>query len=145
MSDYKPENFDTMINPQIVEATIGKRTLRKVKLYPLSLGDEIKITNIFNEVVSVLFAAIAMKEEGEQSVNVVAIVTTLFKIIRENLGTVLSLVTDEDGNELVNEVTNTQAEQIIDTIIKVNFGEISKNLKSLLDKAKATFQSGRQS
>jgi hypothetical protein len=145
MNEVTPEKLDEMINPQILEMTIGKRTLRKIKLYPLSLGDEIKLTNIFNEVVTVLFATISMQEDQQSKINTVAVVSAFFKIIRENLGTVLSLITDEDGNELVNDITNAQAEQLIECLIKTNFGEISKNLKSLLDKAKTAFQSGRQS
>ena len=144
MSDLAPEKLDEMINPQITEITIGKRTLRKIKVYPLSLGDEIKVSNIFNEVVSVLFASLSMAED-ENKMNMVAVVTTFFKLIRENLGSVLSLITDEDGEQLVNDITNVQAEQVINIIIKTNFGEVSKNLKGLLEKAKAMFLSGRPS
>jgi hypothetical protein len=144
MSDLAPEKLDEMINPQITEITIGKRTLRKIKVYPLSLGDEIKVSNIFNEVVSVLFASLSMAED-ENKMNMVAVVTTFFKLIRENLGSVLSLITDEDGEQLVNDITNVQAEEVINTIIRTNFGEVSKNLKGLLEKMKTLFLSGRPS
>ena len=144
MSDLAPEKLDEMINPQITEITIGKRTLRKVKIYPLSLGDEIKVSNIFNEVVSVLFASLSMAND-ENKMNMVAVVTTFFKLIRENLGSVLSLITDEDGEQLVNEITNVQAEEVINSIIRTNFGEVSKNLKGLLEKMKTMFLSGRPS
>lgn len=143
MNEIEPEKIDQQINPQILETTIGKRTLRKISLYPLSLGDEIKVSNIFNEVLSIFLVATELREQKE--INSVALISSFFRIIKDNLGTILSLITDEDGEQMINEITNLQAEKIIQSIVETNFMSVSKNLKSLFEKSKILFQSGGQS
>jgi hypothetical protein len=143
MSEIEPEKTDAMLNPQIFNVTIGKRNMRKITLYPLSLGDEIKVSNIFSEVISIFLVATEMQEERQ--INSIALLTSMFKIIKDNLGTILTLITDEDGEQLVNEITNVQAEDMIKKIIETNFVSVSKNFKSLLEKSKSLFQSGGQS
>jgi hypothetical protein len=143
MSEIEPEKIDQMLNPQIFTVTIGKRNMRKITLYPLSLGDEIKVSNIFSEVISIFLVATEIREEKE--INSIALLTSMFRIIKDNLGTILSLISDEDGEKLVNEITNVQAEELIQKIVETNFISVSKNLKSLLEKSKSLFQSGGRS
>ena len=40
------------LNPQITDVEIGVRTLRKIKLYPLSVGDQMKMTAMIASTVS---------------------------------------------------------------------------------------------
>jgi len=123
------ENIE--LNPQISEVKIGKRTLRKITIYPLSLGDEIKLTGIITKAVS------NAPVDGDDLAFVAFIVT----LIEENLGTILQLVTDEeDADALMSDITNLQGGEIAEIIYDVNYDAVAKNLKGLFSKIKNVFR-----
>ena len=129
------EKEQKRINPQIMEVDIGIRELRKIKIYPLSMSDQLKLTDLLSSAIGV-FAA---KEDGED----MAVVAFIVELIKDNLGRILSMITDEDGNKLLEDISNLQAATIAEAVYETNYGIVAKNLKSLFAKMKTFFPSER--
>ena len=124
------------INPQIKGVEIGTRDLRKVKIYPLSLGDEIEFADIITEAIAIFV------DKGIEDELTIPFVVNL---IKENLSRIIGLITYNDKpDDLMKNITNLQAVEIAQMIWDVNFSEPSKNVQSLLEKIKTQYQSGRQ-
>jgi len=124
------------INPQIVEIQIGSRNLRKIKIYPLSMGDQIKITGLVESVVS------QFEGSGEEGIESVVFIV---EFIKNNIGELIHYATDEDPEKLLEEVTNMQLIEICNIIWVINYGDVLKNAVSLFEKAKIQFLLKRQS
>ena len=134
-----PEN---KLNPQITDVDVGVRDLRTAKIYPLSLKDEKLFADIFQEALQKYFAS-GVDEGDEEQVS--KFVGEILKLIEENFIKILGLVTDEDGQELFDSMTNMQASKIVMAIYRTNFEEPLKNAESLLNKVKTLFQLRRPS
>jgi len=142
--ELKQSDIDELqnLNPQVASATVGVRSLRKINIYPLSVGDQMKMTNILaSKVVGFLSAKEANNDE--------AMVGFFINIINENISKFLGLSTcekpDEEGNfpeseKLLSDITNLQISEIALLIYKMNFEESSKNFVDLFKKAKKLFQ-----
>jgi len=129
------ENQEKMLNPQVTDVEIGIRSLRKITLYPLSMADQLKLSDIISKAIQEQFNA-------DSDIAVVAFITNLLK---DNMGRILTMATDEDGNGILEEMTNLQAAAIAETIYEVNYGVVAKNFKSLFGKLGIILPSGRPS
>jgi hypothetical protein len=127
-------NIDKKINPQITSMEIGVRDLRKIEVYPLSLGDELKFIKVIGE-------SIQEYSVGDDKGEMVA-AAFIANIVEKNLPELISLVTEEVALE---EITNEQGVKLGEIIIDVNFGSISKNAKSLFEKVQKVFLPERPS
>ena len=129
-----PENENAKLNPQIVDVEIGIRELRKIKVYPLSMKDQMDLTNLIVEALNV-----QVIENGSTDLSIAFLVG----LIRENLEKVLKMATDEEN--VMEEISNVQALEIADILFEVNFASVAKNFKSLSGKAMKLFPSERPS
>ena len=130
-----PEEQSTL-NPQITDVEIGVRNLRKITIYPLSMGDQLKMTDLIID---------AVTKQVEIAGNADLSVKFIVKIIHENIGKILAMVSDEKES-VMNELSNLQATVIAGIIFDVNYGGlVSKNFKSLSEKVMGLFQSERPS
>jgi len=136
-----PESTDTKLNPQVAEIEIGIRNLRTIKVYPLSVGGQLSMTDLVTKGLQGFFEAQGDFVTTEQDVAFVAFLTTL---INENLGKIIEMVTDEKG-AVLDEMTNVQAAAFAEIIFDMNYGEVLKNAQSLAEKVKALFPSTRPS
>lgn len=130
------ENEQVMLNPQIAEVEIGIRNLRKIKVYPLSMADQIKLTDTITKAIADQLASATGSD--------IAVISFVTNLIKDNIGTILGMATDEDGDQLLGELTNLQMASIAETIYEVNYGIVAKNFKSLFGKLGILFPSGRQ-
>jgi hypothetical protein len=129
-----PENN---LNPQITDVDVGVRDLRTVKVYPLSLKDEKLFADIFQQTLKKYFEQTIDEGDEEQ---ISKFVGEILKLIEENFIKILGLVTDENGQELFDSMTNMQASHVVMVIYRTNFEEPLKNAESLLNKVKTLFQ-----
>ena len=116
------------LNPQAGMVEIGIRTLKELQIYPLSLGEQIKLSDIITKAVSQY-----VNSEDQSDAAFASFITNT---IQENIVNILSLVTDEKGEELLDMITNTQAVDIASLIYDMNYGGPAGNLQSLVMKAK---------
>lgn len=120
------------LNPQIVETIIGTKKLKKVKIYPLSMADQLKFTAMIVEAIQLL------TERTEESN--LKFAATIRTVISENLGKILTFVTDE-GEPLMDDITNVQAVEIAEIIYSVNYEVLEKKVQSLIEKIRKAFLS----
>ena len=121
------------LNPQITDVEIGIRNLRKITIYPLSMGDQLKLTDLIIKAITD-----QISDGGSTDLSVAFIV----KVIHENIGKILTMVSDEKETVL-DELSNLQAIEIADIIFDVNYGSVAKNFKSLSEKLMGLFQPER--
>jgi len=130
------ENEQKKLNPQIMDVEIGIRELRSIKIYPLSMSDQLKLTDLISTALAAQFA----KDDGWQELEIVAFIVNLMK---ENLNRILTMVSDEDGDKLLAEISNLQAAAIAEAVYETNYGIVAKNFKSLFGKLSTLFPSER--
>lgn len=134
---------DKRMNPDIKVFNYGKREQKELTIYPLSIGDQFKVTNIITEVVRGLVEA-----QAEKKLSDFAFMTAVMKSLESNLGEVLSLVADipkEDSVKVINELTNPQLIDIVDIIWSVNYEPALKKGIDLFERGKQLFASRRSS
>ena len=123
------------LNPQITDVEIGIRNLRKIKVYPLSMSDQLKLTDMVTKSATEQMA----KGDGD-----IAIVSFVLQLIQENLSKIITMVTDEKA-DVLEDMSNSQAVEFADVLFEVNYGAVVKNFKSLSKKLTGLFQSERPS
>jgi hypothetical protein len=132
---------DKSMNPDITDITYGKKELKTLALYPLSVGDQFKVTNMITEIVKQLV-------ENKGAVGDFAFMQSVMIALEKNLGKILSLVADieeAEANDIVNSLTNTQLVSIIEVIWAVNYEPALKKGQDLFDRGKQLFASRRSS
>jgi len=121
---------DSNLNPSITDTMIGIRELKKITIYPLSLADEFKMTELIATVVS----EVASADDSEDGVLLLKIITAVKNNIKELLQYVLEPGTPVD--EILHDITNDQVMEIATIIFEVNYANSIKNFKDLIKKAK---------
>ena len=130
------------LNPQVTTVNIGVRSLRKITLYPLSVGDQLKMTNI---IATKIVGFLSTKEGGDDA----AMAGFFINMINENISKFLALATCEKPNDkdkypqaekLLDDITNLLVSNIALEIYRVIFEESSKNFGDLFKKVKGLFQ-----
>ena len=122
-------NPDTeRLNPDIKEAKIGVRRLRKIKIYPLSAKDQFELTDL---VTGSLQGFLSLGQKGLSDVD---FVREIVGLIRNNIDKILKLTTDEKevGEDVLSNMTNNQAIEIAEIIYSVNFATLQKKVADLL-------------
>ena len=133
------------LNPQVKLIKIGVRDLREVHLYPFTLGDQFKFSDIITDAMkeftaSDLLSQTSAEMSAEESFELNAkIINFVLEIIQKHLPELISIITCEELKS-IDEITNTQFMEIVEYVFDINYGEPSKNAKSLLTRAKNIFQ-----
>ncbi len=126
-----PENETKKLNPQIVDVEIGIREMRNLRIYPLSMKDQLDLTDLILNGFKGQLPDGKVMELGLEF---------LLDFIQENVGKILSMATDEDES-IINEISNMQAVDIAYVLVEVNYGAVSKNFKSLFENVMHLFPS----
>lgn len=116
-----PDN--NKLNPQIMEVEIGIRTLRTIKIYPLSMADQFKMSGIITEGLQGFFE----KKDATD----IEFVSFLLNFIQKNIEKIIKLISDENPTTIIKELTNNQVCEIVDIIYNVNYKKAIKNVTSL--------------
>jgi len=125
------------LNPRIREQEVGIRELRKIKIYPLSFKDQLDMTDLIANTVQEFFIKETMTD--------LKFAGFIARLLNENLVKIIKLVCDEDPEQVMYDMDNTQTTELIDTIVEINFESLSKNVQSLSKKIKSIFQLERSS
>ena len=121
------------MNPKVVEVEYGKRELKKLTLYPLSLKDQFQVTDIISKVIQGLGN---LPQDGTSEV---AIFSSFLEQIGENANKVISIVADisnEEAEVVFNVITNDQFVFFAEKVWEVNFESALKNAKNLFERIK---------
>lgn len=122
---------NSKLNPQIANVEIGVRNLRKIKIYPLSVGDQLSLSDLVVEALNTYNEIAGDKKKSDIEV-FSEIVNFAINLIKENLDQILDKITDQEEDiKLLDEITNDQAFEIGKVIYEVNFANLIKNVTSL--------------
>lgn len=128
------ENLNN-INPQITTTTIGVRVLREINIYPLSVMEQLKLSDVVSKAIVDFFNTkdkirkqVVINTENIEFVNFVV------TILRENIMKVIAISTDEDPEKVLSDMTNDQLADFIGIIYEDNFGKIRKKVSDLIQK-----------
>lgn len=129
------------LNPQIRSVEIGVRDLRKISIFPMSMSDQAKFTDLLQEALTAFFEQAPGGNLTEE--NLIPLFASLGKLVQKNSQEFIKIVTDKeqvDPEKFYGEITNTQMSVIIEHIIRDNYEEPSKNALSLFQTIKSLFQ-----
>jgi len=123
----------TKLNPKILEFEFGKRELETVLLYPLSLGDQFKVSNIIGTAIQNL----GTLTEGPG--NDVEMFQVFIKQVEENIVEIVKIVADVEesrATEIVDVMDNDQFLVFAEAVWAVNYESSLKNGKDLFERIK---------
>ena len=130
------------INPRVREIDIGIRNLRKIKIYPLSMADQMKLTKIINESLQTFFNL----DEKEGKEGQLQFAAYMVSIIESNINKLLKLVCpDETPSNILKEIDNAQLSEIVKCVYQDNYEQPVKNVTSLFPKEQLQSVLKRQS
>ena len=129
MEERSKVEDDKLLNPAIQQVMIGVHMLRPLNFYPLSLAHQLELNDLIKQAMDKFLTG---QDQGE-----LAFVGWAVDTIRENIGKVLGLITDEAdkaraAKRLLEEITNDQLDEIIGLIWKMNYEKISARTKNLV-------------
>lgn len=119
------------LNPAIVQWSWGRKTLQEVSIYPLSVGDQGKVTDI----ISAVLTEYGEKYQTGQALEAAGIVTALYNVIQQHLPSLVAIVCDiprEEAVTIADGMTNPQLVLFCEHIWQMNYEEVLKNVKSLM-------------
>lgn len=129
--------------PSIREFTYGVRDPKKtVKLYPLSLADQAKMTGLIQKVMNEGAKYAGNVDTPEQQLK---FVTEMLTIIQQNIEQFIKLITDEGVVVDIGELTNDQFVELVMNVFEVNYENALKNFSGLFEKVRKVFPSKRSS
>lgn len=138
-----------------VQMEIGVRVPKTITIYPLSMADEIKLTNkiasYFQQYQNIKTTAEPIDENDDDFVEKMLsqddsidpqFVIFVIKAIEENLIDILKMVCEEKVT--LNDITNDQFADLCNLIFDMNFAGTVGKFQSLLTKIKSSFQQTKQ-
>ena len=130
------------INPQVKDIIIGVKKLRSIRVYPLSVKDQMSVADIVVKSIAEFFGT-----GGEEKKSEVQFAAFLSELIQANLLKILEFVIDKEevGENILSELTNEQMIEIGNVVYDVNFGTLPKKVHNLLEKIKSEFNLRRSS
>lgn len=115
------------MNPRVRDVQVGIRTTRNVKLYPLSIHDQLSLDEVLAETIETYI------KESQGSEEITAnLVAVFINLIKKKLPVVLKLLfPDENVQKLLKELDNAQLADILELVFVDNYGDPIKKLVSL--------------
>lgn len=128
------------LNPRILYLDIGIKEVRKIKLYPLSVHDQMELSDLVTEAILTFFP-----KDVDGNKSDAEILSFAFDIIKENLGRIIEIITDPEEKVSLRDIDNAQLSVIATAIIEANYTDegLVKNAKSLFEKIHSLFPSKR--
>ena len=114
------------LNPSIRELEIGVEELVTIKVYPLSLGNQLKLTDLIKNLINEYL----IRRQEFSGMTDAQFISDVLQIIEDNIKEVLKFIVKEDPEEVVNQITNIQTLELVKIVYMVNF-EPLKNVTSL--------------
>lgn len=135
-----PENEEQeVLNPQIETIKIGTRQLRNIHIYPLSMADQMSMSDLVTKMVQ---SFTLHKDKTD-----IEFVKSLCEEVKGKLDVLLKYITDIDEDQapgsLLSEITNEQAIDLVKLVYHMNYENLVKNVVDLLKKAEISSLLGR--
>lgn len=129
------------LNPSIHVTYYGKRELKPITIYPLSVGDQLKITDIIAGVIGDI-----ADKQVVGGMNNYAYVNLILATIKDNINKLIPMVSDlkeEEVPEFLDNLTNDQLMEIVDIIWTNSYEPSVKKGQDLFARMRKLFPSKR--
>jgi len=133
----------SMLNPDIKVVNYGKKEIKILQVYPLSIRDQFKLTSMVSAIVMDIVA-----EQAENNFTDAMFMKKIMDAIESNLTEVLAVAADvekEEADSVINSMTNTQMMDLIEIIWEVNYEPAIKKGTGLLERGRNLFPSRKSS
>ena len=122
------------INPRVKVTTIGIRALREIPVYPLSVMEQLNLSNVISDAIAEFFAAKGQLTTNKLELKTenIEFVKMIIDILKTNIIRIIKLTTDEEGEDVLKEMTNDQLADYIDILYQDNYGKIVKKVTDLI-------------
>ena len=117
------------LNPNIRNLVIGIRKPRTIVIYPLSIGDQLKMSETIANLLTMITAT-------EDITDGTAFISNVLSLIQNNLKDFLKFVLEEGENpdQVLNEMSNIQAVELCELIYAMNYEDTLKKTKEIVRK-----------
>jgi hypothetical protein len=137
------------LNPRGVEIEIGIYSPRKITIYPLSVRDQMRLSDLIAQALQLFFAS---TDKGD-----IEFVSTIVGIISKNLNRIMLMIVKDERSwiqkkwmtfrkkevDMLLDINNDQMLKIVQHVYEMNYGDPLKNAKSLFETVKELLQSKR--
>lgn len=112
----------------------GKKNQYNLTLWPLSVGDQLKVSGLVTGFIGTLTVILTAEERPHEAV----IVDTAISLVAKNITKIVALTADlpEDDERIVNlmdNMTNMQMAHLVEYIWETNYGSVRKNYAGLME------------
>lgn len=131
------------LNPQIRTIEVGRKSIRQVTVYPLSMSDQFRTTDLITDLVTTTLAFIE-KSKDSKEVGDIDVIKEIVTSLEANLTQILDLIVDDNVIRL-DDLTNLQFSELADLVFEVNYSGAVGNFQGLISKIKTLLQLTRPS
>lgn len=131
------------LNPDIRNMEYGKREIKSLQIFPLSIRDQFKLSNMVTSVVTGL-----VDSQEEYQFSDAAFMRQVMESIESNITEILCVMADikkEEADEIIDAMTNTQLLELVEIIWIVNYEPAIKKGRDLFERGRNLFPSKRSS
>ena len=112
----------------------GKKNQYNLTLWPLSVGDQLKVSGLVTGFIGTLATILTSEERPSEA----AVVAMAVNLIAKDITKVVALTADlpEDDERIVNlldNLTNMQMAQLVQYVWETNYDSVRKNYASLME------------
>lgn len=147
------------LNPRVSRIKIGTRNLREISIWPLSVRDELELSELISKALISYFDTydekkkivdselnteatalgilnVSVTEIDNQTMNNMEFISFIMDLIKDNLEKILKFTIDKEEfhDDLLSEMDNFQLIEIVNIIYLNNFENVAKNARSLFEK-----------
>lgn len=117
------------LNPNIRNLVIGIRKPRTIVIYPLSIGDQLKMSETIANLLTMITAT-------EDITDGTAFISNVLSLIQNSLKDFLKFVLEEGENpdQVLNEMSNDHAVELCELIYAMNYEDTLKKTKEIVRK-----------
>ena len=133
-----PEHND--LNPGVAELEIGIRSLRKIRIYPMSVGNQLELDDVLKKASQKFFSL----DTSNQQESLAIFVASILDLIKTNIPRILGYILEDNENPedmIKRELTNDQMIALGQIIFEQNYQGLLKKVKSLFPKVEEALQS----
>lgn len=131
------------LNPDIRNIEYGKREIKSLQIFPLSIRDQFKLSDMITKVVTGIVDA-----QEQNQFSDMAFMHQVMGAIEANIAQILCVSADisiEESNEVLDTMTNPQLVELVEIIWVVNYEPAIKKGKDLFERGRNLFPSKRSS
>ena len=122
---------DSKLNPVVRTTTIGVRVMREISIFPLSVTEQLNLTDLITKTLQEFFKADGGSKTLDVSTDNIEFVSFVVELIKTNVAEIIELVTEEE-KDLLDDMTNEQLVDFAEVIYEMNFEVAKKKLAGLI-------------